>query len=167
LVLLVGWGKRLLWTVTAFTVGHSVTLVLAVLGVLSVPQAPIEALIALSIYFLAVELVRKRSGRTTIMERMPWLVAGGFGLLHGLGFAGALAEVGLPQEEIPLALFSFNVGIELGQLAFVAVVLVASLALGRIPVRWPAWTADVPAYVIGSLGAFWFFARVMGSVTPI
>lgn len=167
LVLLVGWGTKLLWTITAFTVGHSITLALAVLGVVNVPQAPIEALIALSIYFLAVELVRKRNGKLTIMERMPWLVAGGFGLLHGLGFAGALNEVGLPQEEIPLALFSFNVGIELGQLAFVAVVLVAWAALRRVPVRWPRWVTYSPAYLIGSLAAFWFFERLTGAITPV
>ena len=119
LVLLVGPGRILLWTITAFTVGHSVTLALAALGMVRVPQGPMEAAIALSIYLLAVELIRNRAGRITFVQRAPWLVAGGFGLLHGLGFAGALAEVGLPQGEIPLALFAFNLGIELGQLAFV------------------------------------------------
>ena len=137
LVLLVGWGRLLLWTITSFTAGHSVTLALAALGVVHVPQAPIEAAIALSIYFLAVELASVRQGRKTLTQRAPWAVAAGFGLLHGLGFAGALAEVGLPTAEIPLALFSFNVGIELGQLAFVGAVLLAAAALRRVPVAWP------------------------------
>ena len=139
LVLLVGWGRSLLWTITSFTAGHSVTLALAALGVVHVPQAPIEAAIALSIYFLAVELTSVRQGKRTLTQRAPWAVAAGFGLLHGLGFAGALAEVGLPTAEIPLALFSFNVGIELGQLAFVGAVLLVAAALRRVPVAWPRW----------------------------
>ena len=166
LVLLVGWGRPLLWTVTAFTLGHSVTLALAVLGFVSVPQAPIEAAIALSIYFLAVELVRSYAGRDTLVQRAPWLVAGGFGLLHGLGFAGALTKVGLPPEEIPLALFSFNVGIELGQLLFVAAVVLAWVALRRLALPWPRWSVYVPAYGIGSLAAFWFFERLVGMLPP-
>lgn len=167
LVLLVGWGSKLFWTITAFTLGHSVTLALAVLGVVNVPQALIEALIAASIYFLAVELVRKKPGHLTLIERMPWLIASAFGLLHGLGFAGALTEVGLPADEIPLALFSFNVGIELGQLAFVAAVLIAWVALRALPVRWPRWATLAPAYGIGSLGAYWFFERLSGIPTPL
>jgi hydrogenase/urease accessory protein HupE len=133
LVLLVGWGRSLAWTITAFTAGHSVTLALASLGFVHVPQAPIEAAIALSIYFLAVELTSARQGHRTLTQRAPWAVAASFGLLHGLGFAGALAEVGLPTAEIPLALFSFNVGIELGQLAFVGAVLLVAAALRRLP----------------------------------
>jgi HupE / UreJ protein len=164
LVLLVGWGRSLLWTVTAFTLGHSVTLALASLGLVRVPQGPIEAAIALSIYFLAVELTAAGRGGTTLTRRAPWVVAGGFGLLHGLGFASALAEVGLPTGEIPLALFAFNVGIELGQLAFVAVVLLATAALQALPVRWPHWSAAVPAYGIGSLAMYWFIERVVGLV---
>lgn len=162
LVLLVGWGRSLLWTITAFTAGHSVTLALASLGLVHVPQAPIEAAIALSIFVLAVELTRALGGRKTLTQRAPWAVAAGFGLLHGLGFAGALAEVGLPTEEIPLALFSFNVGIELGQLAFVAVVLLAAAALRRFPLAWPRWVEAVPAYGIGTMAAFWFLERTAG-----
>jgi hydrogenase/urease accessory protein HupE len=162
LVLLVGRGSRLLWTVTAFTAGHSVTLALASLGLVTVPQAPIEAAIALSIYVLAVELARRRDGAGTYFQRAPWLVAGTFGLLHGLGFAGALSEVGLPSAEIPLALFSFNVGIELGQLAFIAAVLLVMAANRRLRVAWPKPAAALPAYGIGSLAAFWFFQRVAG-----
>jgi hydrogenase/urease accessory protein HupE len=161
LVLLVGWGRSLVWTITAFTAGHSVTLALASLGVVHVPQAPIEAAIALSIFFLAVELISARQGKRTLTQRAPWAVAAGFGLLHGLGFAGALAEVGLPTAEIPLALFSFNVGIELGQLAFVGAVLLAGAGLRKIPVVWPRWAQAVPAYGIGTMAAFWFLQRAV------
>lgn len=162
LVLLVGWGRSLLWTVTAFTLGHSVTLALASLGLVTVPQGPMEAAIALSIYVLAVELAASVGGKTTITQRAPWIVASGFGLLHGLGFAGALAEVGLPAGEIPLALFSFNVGIELGQLVFVGAVLVLAAALKALPVAWPRWSAVVPAYAIGSFATYWFLERIVG-----
>jgi hydrogenase/urease accessory protein HupE len=161
LVLLVGWGRSLAWTITSFTAGHSVTLALASLGVVHVPQAPIEASIALSIYFLAVELTSARQGKRTLTQRAPWAVAAGFGLLHGLGFAGALAEVGLPTAEIPLALFSFNVGIELGQLAFVAAVLLVAAAFRKIPVAWPQWAKAVPAYGIGMMATFWFLQRAV------
>lgn len=161
LVLLVGWGRSLVWTVTSFTAGHSVTLALASLGVVHVPQAPIEAAIALSIYVLAVELTAMRQGRRTLTQKAPWAVAAGFGLLHGLGFAGALAEVGLPTAEIPLALFSFNAGIELGQLAFVGFVLLVAAALRRVPVAWPRWARAVPAYGIGALAVFWFLQRAV------
>lgn len=161
LVLLVGWGKSLIWTITAFTAGHSVTLALASLGLVQVPQAPIEAAIALSIYVLAVELTQVREGKKTWTQKAPWAVASGFGLLHGLGFAGALAEVGLPKTEIPLALFSFNVGIELGQLAFVAAVLLGTAALVRLKSEWPTWVKAVPVYGIGGLAAFWTFERTL------
>ncbi|MGH8550733.1 MAG: HupE/UreJ family protein [Methylococcales bacterium] len=164
LVLLVEGGRRLLWTVTAFTIGHSVTLALAVLGFVHVPQQPIEAGIAFSIYVLAVQLAPHRSRKTSLMVRFPWLMAGVFGLLHGLGFAGALAEVGLPDGEIPLALFSFNVGIEAGQLMFVGVVLAARMALRALPMHWPAPAAYVPVYAMGTLAAFWFFQRVAASL---
>ncbi|HEX4953017.1 MAG TPA: HupE/UreJ family protein [Thermoanaerobaculia bacterium] len=159
LVLLVGWGRSLVWTITAFTAGHSVTLALASLGLVHAPQAPIEAAIAASIYVLAVELASVREGRKTLTQRAPWAVAAGFGLLHGLGFAGALAEVGLPTAEIPLALFSFNVGIEAGQLAFVGAVLLAAAALRRVPVSWPRWAKAVPAYGIGAMAVFWVLER--------
>jgi hypothetical protein len=168
LILLMGWGRRLLWMITSFTAGHSVTLALAALGAVHVPQTATDAAIALSIYVLAVELMRSRSGHLTLMQRMPWLVAGGFGLLHGLGFAGALTTVGLPPGEIPLALFAFNVGIELGQLAFLAVVLALTAALARLEVRWPRWTTRVPAYAIGSLAIYWFLDRLARQlVSPI
>jgi hydrogenase/urease accessory protein HupE len=165
LVLLVGGGRRLLWTVTAFTLGHSVTLALAILGFVRVPQRPIEAGIAFSIYVLAVELAPRESRKPTLLERAPWLVAGLFGLLHGLGFAGALAQVGLPPGEIPLALFSFNVGIEAGQLVFVGIVLVTWEVLRTLPVRWPPLAIYLPAYAMGTLAAFWFFQRLAASLT--
>ncbi|HKV12342.1 MAG TPA: HupE/UreJ family protein [Thermoanaerobaculia bacterium] len=161
LVLLIGWGRSLAWTITAFTAGHSITLALASLGAVHVPQAPIEAAIALSIYFLAVELTNSRQGKKTLTQKAPWAVAAGFGLLHGLGFAGALAEVGLPTAEIPLALFSFNVGIELGQLAFVSAVLLATAALRRVPVAWPRLAKAVPAYGIGTMAVFWFVQKTL------
>lgn len=164
LVLLIGRGRRLLWTVTAFTLGHSVTLALAVLGFVKFPPQPIEAAIALSIYLLAAELARRNADRKILMDRMPWIVAGGFGLPHGLGFAGALEQVGLPQDEISLALFAFNVGIELGQLAFVALVLLTWAALRAIPLEWPCWAPRAPAYGIGSLAAYGFFERVANSI---
>jgi len=147
---------RRVWTITSFTAGHSVTLALASLGVVHVPQAPIEAAIALSIYFLAVELTSVRKGDRTLTQRAPWAVAAGFGLLHGLGFAGALAEVGLPTAEIPLALFSFNLGIELGQLAFVGAVLLVTAALRKAPVARPQWAKAALAYGIGTMATFWF-----------
>ena len=162
LVLLVGRGKMLLWTVTAFTVGHSVTLALAILEWIVVPQALIEIAIAFSIYVLAIEIVRKQHGKATTVTRAPWIVAGLFGLLHGLGFAGALAEVGLPAHEIPAALFSFNVGIEVGQLLFVAVVLLGWSALQTLPIRWPEKSIYVPTYAIGALAVFWVFERTRG-----
>ena len=159
LVLLVR-GRQLLWTITAFTLGHSVTLSLAMLGFVHIPPRPVEALIAGSIVVVAVELTRQAQGRTLWMGRVPWAMAGAVGLLHGLGFAGALAQVGLPAHDIPLALVSFNGGIEVGQLLFVGLVLAARAALGLFPVPWPRVAALIPTYAIGSLAAFWVFERV-------
>ena len=159
LVLLVKGRGQLLGTITAFTLGHSVTLSLAALGFVRLPPAPIDAAIALSILVLATELAREHP---TSLGRRPWLMAAGFGLLHGLGFAGALAQVGLPVHEIPLALFSFNVGIELGQIGFILAVLAFSLAFAPVLRRLPRWSVAVPAYVIGTLAAFWMFERLAG-----
>ncbi len=158
LVLLVGSRRRLLGTITAFTLGHSVTLSLAALGLVRLPPAPIEAAIALSILVLAVELARR--DRATLIARRPWLMAAGFGLLHGLGFAGALAQVGLPVQEIPFALLSFNVGIELGQVGFVGAVMALGVALRPLLRRLPAWSTAVPTYAIGTLAACWMLERL-------
>jgi hydrogenase/urease accessory protein HupE len=159
LLMLVAGFKPLLETVTAFTVGHSITLSLAALGFVDLPSRPIEVLIAFSVFLLAVELSRSADAPPTLLRRFPWLIAGIFGLLHGLGFAGALAEVGLPQADIPLALFSFNVGIELGQIAFVVVVLTLKRLLEPLLVRLPHWIELVPLYAMGGLAAFWCFER--------
>jgi hypothetical protein len=147
-------------TITAFTVAHSISLALATLGVLNMPGAPTEAVISLSILFLAVEIVHSREGRITLTERVPWLVALAFGLVHGLGFAGALAEVGLPQQEIPLALLMFNVGVETGQILFVSMVLMLMAVHRRLPVDWPKGSWKLMPYAIGSTAAFWTLQRV-------
>jgi hydrogenase/urease accessory protein HupE len=147
-------------TITAFTVAHSVTLAAATLGWVHVAQPPVEAVIALSILFLASELAKLRHGRAGLIERYPWVVAFTFGLLHGFGFAGALREVGLPEGDIPLALFTFNVGVEIGQLVFVGTVLLALAALRNVLSRVPAWAHAVPAYGIGTMAAFWWLQRM-------
>ncbi len=151
---------RLLKTVTAFTVAHSITLALATLGFVHVPSKPVEAAIALSIVFVALEIVRQREGWNGITSRAPWIVAFTFGLLHGFGFAGALSEVGLPQNHIPAALFFFNVGVEIGQIAFIAVVLAVIAFVRHFPLRMPRWAELIPPYAIGSIAMFWVIQRV-------
>ena len=160
LLMLVPSMRMLVWTITSFTLAHSLTLAAATLGWVHVPQAPVEAVIALSILFVAMEIVHWRQGRPGITRRWPWLVAFTFGLLHGFGFAGALSEIGLPEHAIPLALLFFNVGVELGQLAFICAVVLLSLVLRRF--AWPGWAWRVPVYVIGSLAAFWTIERIAG-----
>jgi hydrogenase/urease accessory protein HupE len=162
LLLIVSGWRRLLWTVTSFTLAHSITLATATLGLVHLSGPPIEATIALSILFLASELIKVNRGYVSLTVRYPWVVAFVFGLLHGFGFAGALAEVGLPQNEIPLALLMFNLGVELGQLMFVAVALLLIGLLHKIRIQWPAWARQVPAYCIGGLAAFWLIQRVSG-----
>jgi hydrogenase/urease accessory protein HupE len=160
LLLLVRGIGRLVATVTAFTLAHSVTLAAATLGFVHVPPAPVEATIALSILFLASELARQRAdGRADLTARFPWLVAFSFGLLHGFGFAGALSEVGVPQKAVPLALLFFNVGVEIGQLAFIAAVLAIGWSVRRAAIRAPAWWPRAAAYGIGSVAAFWVVQR--------
>jgi hydrogenase/urease accessory protein HupE len=162
LILIVRSRRVLVWTITAFTLAHSITLALATLGWMHVPGPPVEAAIAASILLLAVEIVHLERGKIGLTARWPWVVAFAFGLLHGFGFAGALADVGLPQGDIPLALFAFNVGVECGQLAFVAAVLsIAALArrVGRgVPLE--SFAVRVAPYGIGSLAAFWLFERL-------
>lgn len=160
LLLITRGAKRLIWTITAFTLAHSITLSLATLGFVQVPGPPVEAVIALSIVFVAAEIVRTRGGEEGLTARAPWIVAFVFGLLHGLGFAGALSEIGMPQGQIPLALFFFNVGVEAGQLAFVAVVLAFMALLRRIRVHVPKRAELVPPYAIGIVAMFWVFQRV-------
>ena len=162
LLLLSSNTRQLLRTVTAFTVAHSITLALTALKLISIKPALIEAMVAYSILFLAVELVRKQRGQDGLTLRQPWLVAFGFGLLHGAAFAGALKEIGLPQHAIPQSLFLFNVGVEIGQLIFVALVMALMWGLKRF--RWPpaaprlGWT--VASYAIGSFAMVWFLERL-------
>jgi len=159
LLLITHGGWKLVKTVTAFTVAHSITLALAALGLVHVPQAPVEAVIALSIVFVAAEILRAQ-GHPGIAVRAPWVVAFVFGLLHGFGFAGTLTEIGLPQGQIPLALLFFNVGVEFGQLLFIAAVLSLILLIRRIRFNFPGWAVRVPPYAIGSLAMFWVIQRV-------
>ncbi len=192
LLLLVRGLGRLVITVTAFTVAHSITLGAATLGFVNVPIAPVEATIALSIVFVAMELARGEVGvagfganaasggvaaappgagqfagrraNASLTTRFPWIVAFTFGLLHGFGFAGALSEVGLPQSAIPLALLFFNVGVELGQLMFIAAVLLLGWGLRYVSVPIPRWSRQLSAYVIGSVAAFWVFERTVSVI---
>jgi hypothetical protein len=157
LLLLVRGARALLATITAFTVGHSVTLSIAALGLARAPATSVEVLIAFSIYLLAVELAHPAA--RSRLWRTPWLIAGLFGLLHGLGFASVLREAGLPQDAIPVALLCFNVGIELGQLAFVIVLLVLYRTARLLALPTPAWGRMLTVYTIGSLAAFWMIER--------
>ena len=160
LLIIANGTMRLLKTVTAFTVAHSITLALATLGFVHVPSKPVEATIALSIVFVALEIIRRREGRDGIASRAPWIVAFTFGLLHGFGFAGALSEIGLPQNHIPATLFFFNVGVEIGQILFIAIVLAVIAAARRVRVQLPRWAELVPPYAIGSIAMFWVVQRV-------
>jgi hydrogenase/urease accessory protein HupE len=161
LLLIVHGTRRIFWTVTAFTAAHSVTLVAASLGWVHVPGPPVEAIIALSIVFVASEVVHGLRGKQGLTARAPWVVAFSFGLLHGFGFAGALAEIGLPQNAIPLALFTFNVGVELGQLLFIAAVLPFRAVVERLTRRRYQWFPWAAAYGIGTIAAYWTIERVV------
>jgi hydrogenase/urease accessory protein HupE len=164
LLILVAGLRRIIWTVTAFTLAHSLTLAGATLGFVHMPGPPIEAVIALSIVFVASEIIHSRRGRPGLTERYPWVVAFIFGLLHGFGFAGALAEIGLPLKSIPTALLFFNVGVEVGQLLFIAsvfaIVALARRITRRVNLPRPAWAWAVPPYAIGSLAVFWVLQRI-------
>ena len=157
LVLLASTWRRIAVTVTAFTLGHSVTLALAATGLVAVPARPIELAIALSVLWVAIEVAR--GSIATLPARRPWLVAGGFGLLHGLGFASALREAGLPRGPLVTALLAFNVGIELGQLAFVLLLLGLLLLVRPFVTSFPRWATRVPVYVMGTLAAYWCWVR--------
>ncbi len=161
LVLIVRRPWRLAKTITAFTLAHSITLALATLGFVHVPPAPVEATIALSIVFLARELARAERGEGGLTLRQPWLVAFAFGLLHGFGFAGALSQVGLPRHDIPLALLLFNLGVEAGQLLFIAALLSVRAAILRLMPRMPPVLVRLPTYGIGAAAAFWLIQRMV------
>ncbi len=164
LLLLVKGTRRIIATVTAFTLAHSLTLAGATLGFVHLAGPPIEAVIALSIVFVAAEIIHSRRGNPGLTERSPWIVAFIFGLLHGFGFAGALAEVGLPKSAIPIALLCFNLGVEIGQLLFIAsvfaIIALAQQITRRINVPRPTWAWAVPPYAIGSLSVFWVIQRI-------
>ena len=160
LLLIVTGVWPLLKAVTAFTVAHSITLVLATLDLVHMPSSPTEAIIALSIVFLAGEIIHKYQGKFGLTERWPWLIAFIFGLFHGLGFAGALFEIGVPQHEVPMALFMFNVGVETGQLLFIATVLSVMALFKRLPLTLPRGSWRLMPYSIGSIAAFWTIERV-------
>jgi len=159
LILIVRDRLMLLKTITAFTVAHSLTLAVATLGWANAPAMPLNAAIALSILFLGPEIVRVWHGETSFTIRHPWVVAFAFGLLHGFGFASGLKAMGLPQPEIPLALLLFNIGVELGQLAFVLLVLALERSFRVLEIRWPRIIELLPGYAVGSLGAFWTIQR--------
>ena len=159
LLIITGGGWKIVKTVTAFTVSHSVTLTLAALGYVHVPQRPVEAAIALSIVFVAMEILRARQGHVGITARAPWVVALTFGLMHGLGFASGLSEAGLPEGHIPTALLFFSVGVEAGHFLFIGVVLsLFALVLRKLPA--PQWAQLVPPYAIGSVAMFWVIQRI-------
>jgi HupE / UreJ protein len=171
LLILVKEWRKLVGTITAFTVAHSITLAAATLGFVNVPGKPVEATIALSIVFVACEIVHRRQGRSGLTERWPWVVAFTFGLLHGFGFAGALSEVGLPQNAVPLALLFFNVGVELGQLFFIGAVMALLAVAVRVAPKFSqpnvapgfafARGESIAAYVIGGVAAFWLIERTL------
>ena len=179
LMFLVRRPLQLVQVVTAFTAAHSITLVLSTLGVVTLSQRPVEAVIALSILYLAVELARDAgraggasgaggpAGERPSLARSPWAIAFGFGLLHGFGFAGALADIGLPEQARAMALLLFNVGVEIGQLMIVGLLLALlyGLRLRRVPL--PALAAQMPIYVMGTVSAYWFIERVLSIVPPI
>lgn len=162
LLIITAGGWKLVKTVTAFTISHSITLTLATLGYIHVPQRPVEAAIALSIVFVASEILHTRAGRTGLTARAPWIVALTFGLMHGLGFASGLSEAGLPPGHIPTALLFFSLGVETGHFLFIGVVLALITASRRVlrPVRMPAWSSLLPPYAIGSVAMFWVIQRI-------
>jgi hydrogenase/urease accessory protein HupE len=160
-LIILAQGKwKIIKTVTAFTIAHSITLSLASLGLVYIPGAPVEAVIALSIVFLALEILQVQKGKATLTSQKPWLVAFSFGLLHGFGFAGALTDIGIPQQAIPWALAFFNVGVELGQLAFVVVVLAGMTLMQKMKISTPKGN-QILAYGIGSIASFWMIERVV------
>lgn len=164
LLLMVRDRWMLLKTITAFTVAHSITLAAATLGYVHAPTPPLNAGIALSIMFVGVEVLRSWRGDTSLTLRQPWLVAFAFGLVHGLGFASGLVSLGLPQSDVPVALLLFNVGVEVGQLSFVALTLLLLRSFNQLEIHWPQPVRMMPAYAVGSLGAFWTIDRIVAMI---
>jgi hypothetical protein len=160
LIWIVRSGWRLVRTITAFTLGHSISLAAAAFGLIGIPERPLNACIALSIVFVAVEIVKQQRGEVGLTARYPWAVASVFGLVHGIGFASALAGLGLERRLLPGALLFFNIGVEIGQLAFVLLVLALMWAHRRLNALLPRWGALLPAYAIGSVAMFWFIGRL-------
>jgi hydrogenase/urease accessory protein HupE len=167
LILVVSSRWTLVKTLTSFTVAHSITLAVATLGYASAPLPPLNAAIALSILFLGPEIVRVWRGRTSVTIRHPWVVAFAFGLLHGFGFASGLGAMGLPGGELPLALLLFNVGVELGQVAFVVLVILLERAFRVLEVRWPRLVLRLPGYAVGTLGAYWTIQRTVALLVGV
>ena len=159
LLLLQGFWK-LFQTITAFTVAHSITLAFAVLGIFPIPNAPIEVLIALSIVFLAREIIMGQRGESTLVHTKPWIVAFVFGLFHGFGFAGALGELGLSDGDIPLALLFFNLGVEGGQIAFICVLIAINYVFNRFLSHLFLSLQRGLAYGLGAIATYWFIERL-------
>ena len=159
LLLIVKSRWMLLKTITSFTLAHSITLCVATLGYASVPLPPLNAVIALSILFLGPEIVRSWRGGTSLTIRHPWIVAFAFGLLHGFGFATGLTNMGLREAEIPLALLLFNLGVEIGQVAFVMLIILLERSFRILEIHWPIWVRLAPGYAVGSLGGYWAIQR--------
>jgi hydrogenase/urease accessory protein HupE len=166
LLILIGDLKRLIGAVTAFTVAHSLTLAGTTFGWIKLSSAPVEATIALSIMFVAVEVMRARAGKNSLTSRLPWIASFAFGLLHGFGFAGALREIGIPEDAVGLSLLFFNLGVEAGQLVFIAGVLALMWAWRRFAPAPPVWAWRAPVYAIGAMSAFWFVERTAGILGP-
>jgi hydrogenase/urease accessory protein HupE len=161
LVLLLSGFRTIAWAVTAFTVAHSITLIGTTVGLLGLPQRPVEAIIALSIVFLSVEIVKRKDGEARLSERIPWVVAFVFGLLHGFGFAGALKEVGLPESEVAAALLTFNLGVEAGQLLIVMATMTLMAALRKVRSDWVQPATRLTAYAIGTVASMWLIERMI------
>lgn len=160
LVLLLQRGWSVVAAATAFTLAHSITLAGTTLGLFGLPQAPVEATIALSIVFLAVEIIKARPGEPRLSERLPWVVAFLFGLLHGFGFAGALREIGLPETDVPMALLTFNLGVEAGQMLIIAATVAVLAALARFAPQARRPAVLISTYLIGAIASFWFIERI-------
>ena len=167
LILLVRTPMMLVKTITAFTIAHSITLAAATFGWIGVPEASVNALIALSIVFVAIDVLKLRRGQIGWSVRYPWAIAFGFGLLHGFGFAGALSGIGLPESSLPAALLFFNVGVEIGQLAFVGIVLGLFWAHRQLEAILPRGYETAALYGMGTIASFWFLSRMNDMVSPI